>query len=76
MDSRDGGRQQEELGWGSDGTLGWQLQFTGEMKMNFPLLSVPCGWDGASLPGDSRAVIQGFPHRHLLKQRISLLCKP
>lgn len=34
-----------------------------------------CGWDGASLPEHSRAVIQGFLHRHLLKQSICVLCK-
>lgn len=78
MDSWDGGSQHKEQAqvWSSDGTLDCQLQFTKELKLKFPLLPLPCGWDGASLPGDSRAAIQGFLRGHLLEQRISLLCKP
>lgn len=36
-----------------------QLQLTKKL-LQFPLLSQPWGWDGASLPGNSRTAAQGF----------------
>lgn len=53
MDSWGGGSQHKERAhvWSDDSAL---LPSAAEQPEQFPPLSQSCGWDGASLPGDSR----------------------